>query len=60
MRLMGNSEEHILRKIEELIRLMRNLKPNDRSEIDRIYAVTLTDLEKIAAYWQVKALEAKP
>ena len=26
MRLMGNSEEHILRKIEELIRLMRNLK----------------------------------
>jgi hypothetical protein len=57
---MGNSEEHIQRKIEELIRLMRNLKPNDRSEIDRIYAVTLTDLEKIAAYWQVKALEAKP
>lgn len=60
MRLMGNSEEHILRKIEELIRLMRNLKPNDRSEIDRIYAVTLTDLEKITAYWQVKALEAQP
>jgi U3 small nucleolar ribonucleoprotein component len=57
---MGNSEEHIQRKIEELIRLMRNLKPNDRSEIDRIYAVTLTDLEKIAVYWQVKALEAKP
>lgn len=56
---MENSEQHILDKIEALIRLIRNLKPDNRSDIDRIYAVTLTDLEKVSAYWQVKAVEQK-
>jgi hypothetical protein len=56
---MENAEQHILEKIEALMRLIRNLKPDDRSNLDRIYAVALTDLEKVSAYWQVKAVEQK-
>lgn len=30
----------------------RELKPNDRSEQDRRWAIFITDLEKLMAYWQ--------
>lgn len=30
-------------------------KPNDRSDKDRAYAVTITELEKVIAYFQVYA-----
>jgi len=32
-------------------------KPNDRSAPDRAYAVTVTELEKVIAYFKVWALE---
>lgn len=37
-------------RVNELIELFRDNKPNDRSEKDRKFAIVLTDLEKISAY----------
>ena len=34
------------------------LKPNDRSGLDRVYAVTITELEKAYCYFSVMALQA--
>lgn len=34
------------------------LKPEDRSGLDRVYAVTLTELEKAYCYFCVMALQA--
>lgn len=54
---MGESnEQKLLRKLEELIAAMRESKPSDRSDVDRVYAVTLTELEKVRAYWLVTAV----
>lgn len=38
-------------EIQRLINEIRKNKPNDRTELDRRYAVLLTDLEKIEAYY---------
>ena len=34
------------------------LKPNDRSGLDRVYAVTITELEKAYCYFTVMAFSA--
>jgi len=39
-----------------LFEALRAEKPEDRSSRDRAYAVTLTELEKVFAYYQVYAL----
>jgi len=31
--------------------VLRNSKPNDRSDKDRAYAVTITEMEKLLAYF---------
>jgi hypothetical protein len=36
--------------LEQFIGYVRDVKPNDRSEKDRKFAVALTDLEKVSAY----------
>lgn len=44
---MGISDtEKVLNKFDELLRDMRSLKPNDRSEIDRYWAIAITETEK--------------
>lgn len=40
-----------LEKLLDLMAQLRNDKPNDRSDLDRQYAVILTDLEKVEAYY---------
>ena len=54
----SSNEYTLLLEINNLIARMRECKPNDRSAVDRVYAVSLTDLEKVAAYWYVRAIEA--
>lgn len=55
---MGPSPEQVvLEKIDALIAAIRGYKPNDRGELDRVYAVMLTDLEKVRAYWMVAAVQ---
>ena len=36
---------------------LRATKPNDRSEKDRRYAVTITEMEKVAAYFRFFVIE---
>lgn len=38
-------------KIQELILLLKDNKPNDRSARDRYWAILITDLEKILAFY---------
>jgi hypothetical protein len=38
--------------IINIIDLLKNKKPNDRSELDRNYAVIITDAEKLFAYFR--------
>ena len=35
-------------------------KPNDRSELDRRYAVTITEIEKIIAYFKTYVVDYEP
>lgn len=38
------------------LNLLREQKPNDRSEYDRRMAVTITEMEKVVAYFYTYAL----
>ena len=49
---MGNESEQ-LQLLEKALESLRNAKPEDRSEIARRYAVTITELEKVVAYFKV-------
>lgn len=40
----------VVEMLDELIKLSKSLKPADRSEKARYYAVLITELEKIIAY----------
>ena len=37
--------------LKNVLKNIEHYKPNDRSEKDRIYAVTITELQKILAYF---------
>lgn len=40
--------EHLRRTLHECIRVVELTRPNDRSFADRVYAITITSLEKTA------------
>ena len=37
--------------LKTALAVLRNSKPNDRGEKDRAYAVTITEMEKLLAYF---------
>jgi hypothetical protein len=39
------------KELEELRQKIADNKPNDRSDVDRNYAIVLTDLQKVQAFW---------
>jgi hypothetical protein len=41
----------IARELEQLRQKITDNKPNDRSDADRNYAIALTDLQKVQAFW---------
>jgi hypothetical protein len=45
--------EQPLRQLEQALETLRDLKPEGRSEKGRRYAVTITELEKVIAYFKV-------
>lgn len=47
-------------KLSGLIQDFKNSKPDDRSEIDRRYAIVITDLEKAYAYFFTYVMEKYP
>lgn len=54
------NDEEVIVCIEEALRVLRVNKPDDRSEQDRRYAVTLTELEKVFSYFQTYVINEQP
>jgi len=46
------AREGILISLESSLRMLKCNRPNDRSEIDRRYAILITDFEKVIAYFK--------
>lgn len=42
----------VLTSMELCLSVIKRDRPNDRSELDRRYAVTITDFEKVMAYFK--------
>lgn len=51
------SKEQAVQKLEEALDALRQAKPEDRSEEARRYAVTITELEKVLAYFNTFVVE---
>ncbi len=47
-------------KLATLLQEMKNSKPNDKSEVDRRYAIVITELEKAYAYFYTYVMEMYP
>jgi hypothetical protein len=45
--------------MRELENMLRHIKPQERSELARHYAVTITELEKVLAYFKVYIVESE-
>lgn len=49
---LGNEKENeVMAALDELLRALMRNKPNDRSELDKVYAVALTDVRKVYAWF---------
>ncbi len=46
------AREGILISLESSLRMIKRNRPNDRSELDRRYAILITDFEKAIAYFK--------
>lgn len=46
-------DEAALEKLEDALAYLRNAKPGERSELARRYAVSITELEKVFAYFKI-------
>lgn len=44
-------QDEIQEQFEKLLRLLNDSKPEERSELARRYAISITDTEKIYAYY---------
>lgn len=50
--MLGTTNDNIVAKaLEKALRDLRDGKPNDKSEKDRRYAVTITEMEKVLSYF---------
>jgi len=49
---MESNECRIVRLLNEVLTVIRTGKPDERSEVARRYAVTITELEKVIGYFE--------
>ena len=49
----GTTTDNMLTALEATYHLMRASKPNDRSEQDRAWAIAITDMQKLVAFFNV-------
>lgn len=49
--------EGVLISLESTLRMLKRNRPNDRSEVDRRYAIVITDFEKVIAYFKTYILD---
>jgi len=47
----------VLTSIELCLSVIKRDRPNDRSELDRRYAIVITDFEKVMAYFKTYIVE---
>ncbi len=45
------NDQEVLKKLWEALDALKANKPNDRSELDRRYAVAITDQERVIAWF---------
>jgi len=55
---MNYSDDRVFGSMKSLLDEMKSFKPNDRGEKDRAYAVTITELEKLIAYFAMFVMKA--
>lgn len=55
----GTNETEVILKFLELLNAMETLKPNDRSEQDRYWAIARTDVEKAYAVFETFVAQDK-
>lgn len=48
--------EEALNGLEASLHFLRSAKPDERSELARRYAVTITEFEKVVAYFKVMVI----
>jgi hypothetical protein len=46
------SHNEVAVKMKDALEALRKNKPKDRSEIDRVYQICVTDLEKLLGYFE--------
>lgn len=49
---------HTLHQLSRVYELMKENKPNDRSETDRCWAIAITDMQKLLAFFKVFVAES--
>jgi len=52
--------DRVMNGIERLLEEMRERKPNNRSEEDRYWAITITEVEKAMAIFKTFVYEKQP
>ena len=55
----NSQNENSATRIDEALAQLRYARPDDRSELDRRYAIAITDLEKVRAYVSLYIVEDK-
>ncbi len=48
--------EKVFKQLKQAMRELQDAKPSERNELARRYAVTITELEKVIAYFRVYVL----
>ena len=51
-----DGDEEVIFALRKALALARKNKPNDRSEKDRLYAITITDLHKIVSFFDTAVM----
>jgi hypothetical protein len=55
----SSKQQEVHQRMIELLETLKANKPDDRSELDKVYAVAITDAQKLFAWW-VFAYEGLP
>ena len=55
---MDETAQVVMSKLQEALETLRHARPDDRSELARRYAVTITEMEKVIAYYTVFVAQA--
>lgn len=54
---MVSGEQAVLEELKDVLALLRDGKPEQRSEYSRHWAVAITEMEKVVAYFKVYVVD---